>query len=215
MLNEAKVFLTRIALLACIHICLSAEARPWLLLFGSEGCEQCEEIRALWSERGGDAVLVYMSIDKEQNYRFLAQLEKALEIRRPGNAFPVVFAGHKLVNGLDGFYKLAPELDELLGEKQELALFEGIASAVDASQENIISWDAPGEMPEQEGVNATNGSQMPSEAKKKTWAVVFSLGGILFFALFFVVFLRLKRRYAKKIQKKQNFNLQSYKSPLN
>ncbi len=139
-------FLCLLALVLCGAV---AEARPWLLLFGSEGCEECEEIRGIWAERedeGDDsAVLVYVSIDKDANYRFLARVEQALKIARPGTAFPIIFAGHKMAQGVQGFLELAPELDELMNEKQTHPILQPILEAVTSAKETIIAWNVPQE----------------------------------------------------------------------
>ena len=178
--------LVLLALLALVS--MAAEARPWLLLFGSEGCEQCEEIRELWNEREGEAVLVYVSIDKEANYRFLSQIEQALKIERPGNAFPVVFVGGRLATGLDGFYRLAPELEELLAMKQEHPIFREIQAAADAATEKTVSWNVP-EKPSAD--TPVEGAKRPFSKKKVVITLIF-VSGILAIGLFFYAFSRSK-----------------------
>ncbi len=136
-------------LVVVLLILLSAigglEARPWVLLFGSENCDECAALKKHWLQAHAtatDPVLVYINIDKKTNYRFLNRIEDELGIMAPGGAFPVVMAGKTMVNGLAGFKTLEPKLDELVADAIEHPLLEGIKRAVEQSDgEPLLTYD--------------------------------------------------------------------------
>ena len=113
------------------------------MLFGSEGCEECAEIKSIWSQQKGEElpVLVYVSIDKDENYAFLKQVERTLCIRRPGSAFPIILVGEKMVQGVDGFTMVYPQLDELLENLPKQQIFPPIQALADNFQGNFAKWD--------------------------------------------------------------------------
>ena len=93
-----------------------------------------------------------------------------------------------MANGLDGFYKLAPELEELLAVKQENSVFMGIQAAADAATEKILSWDVP----EAPSADASSEKAENAFSKKKVLISLVFLSGILAIGLIFRAFLRSK-----------------------
>ncbi|NMA21027.1 MAG: hypothetical protein GX927_10660, partial [Lentisphaerae bacterium] len=80
------------------------DASPWCILFGSDGCDECQEIKELWgeiSELPGRPRLLYVNIDKQENYQLLTMIERQLEVKRPGNMFPIILFGSKMLSGTD------------------------------------------------------------------------------------------------------------------
>lgn len=118
-------------LLLCVNAwCL---ARPWLMLFGSNDCDECKELKQYWQEeytREDDPTLVFISIDYEANYQFLEQVEEALGIDDKATAFPVIFAGRKTVVGRCGFDEIEEMLPDLLADMPRIDLFQGIEQIV-------------------------------------------------------------------------------------
>ena len=132
-------------ILAALAWAAALSARPYFLLFGSEDCDECASIKELWGQREPSAeapVLVFVSVDRDENYLFLRQVEQRLKIQRPGNAFPVVLAGRRMEAGYDGFLRLAAEFPSLLADAPRAGLFAGPAAAADAAEGLITRWDA-------------------------------------------------------------------------
>ena len=135
-----------------LTLSLAVQARPWLLLFGSEGCEECAEIKSIWSQQNDDdlPVLFYISIDNEENYAFLKRVESALGIRRPGSAFPIVLAGRRFVQGVEGFTQIYPQLHELMEKLPSEAIFQPIQTAADSVNGNFAEWNCNDEVEEKQ-----------------------------------------------------------------
>ena len=136
--------------LLLLALSFAIQARPWILLFGSEGCEECAEIKSIWAQQTGNdlPVLLYVSIDKDENYAFLKQVEHALGIERPGSAFPIILAGKKMVQGVEGFTLIYPQLDELLDDLPKQAIFQPIQAFADSSKGNFAEWNCSTETSE-------------------------------------------------------------------
>ncbi|MBR6372364.1 MAG: hypothetical protein IKS20_04215 [Victivallales bacterium] len=130
------------------------------MLFGSEGCEECAEIKSLWSQQKieDQPVLIYVSIDKDENYAFLKQVEHTLGIRRPGSAFPIILAGKKMVQGVEGFTQIYPQLDELLEKLPSQPMFQPIQAMADSCKGNFAEWNAEAE------IAAPSQAQVPNQA---------------------------------------------------
>lgn len=85
-------------------------SRPWFILFGSEECDECVEIKEMWQEREADGetpLLIFINIDQKDNYAFLKRLERTLQITRPGNAFPILMLGNRFVAGVNGLLEMS------------------------------------------------------------------------------------------------------------
>ncbi|MBO7741790.1 MAG: hypothetical protein J6S21_04475 [Victivallales bacterium] len=146
-------------LLLALAAVFELAARPYLVLFGSAGCESCAEIKSLWREREyqeGCPVLVYVSIDEDENYNYLKRVEQELAIRKSGSAFPLILVGGRMVSGLEGFYGIAPELELLLEEMPEHPVLEPLRRCAEEAQDVYAEWSAAGadaapeEVPSQE-----------------------------------------------------------------
>ena len=130
----------------CLMCLLStAQARPWLLLFGSANCDQCAEVKAQWAEERelteDGPVLVFVNVDNENNYRFLKWLENALKIERPSTTLPVMLAGNRLLESQAEFEEAWPDLDELLKLTPRGTTFQGIQQTADQAEDVIVEWD--------------------------------------------------------------------------
>ncbi|MBQ4481511.1 MAG: hypothetical protein II943_12830 [Victivallales bacterium] len=128
-------------------LCLlaTAQARPWLLLFGSTNCDQCAEVKARWMEEreltDEGAVLVFVNVDNENNYRFLKWLEKALKVERPSITLPVMLAGNRMLESMAEFEEAWPKLDELLKLTPRGTAFQTVQQAADQAEDVIVEWD--------------------------------------------------------------------------
>ncbi len=119
------------------------EARPFFLLFGSESCDDCRAFRQTWEAQATpqDPLLVYLSIDKEENYLFLRQLEEALSPHNPASSFPLLLAGTHFVEGVERFQE---ECQEAWFAEPIPAMLAPLLPAIEAAGElPLLSWNAP------------------------------------------------------------------------
>ena len=134
----------RLALIICL-MSWPLLARPWLALFGSENCDECAQLKTMWSEArtaAADPVIIYICIDKTENYLFLKQVEETLGIERPSTSFPILLLGDRMVAGMDGFLEAAPDLDALLARPLPQKLFEPLHALAKEAKQPVVSWDA-------------------------------------------------------------------------
>ena len=64
-----------------LFLCASLMARPWILLFGTTACDDCAQFKQNWQEEFAepdDPLLIFINVEDEDNYRFLAEIEKTL-----------------------------------------------------------------------------------------------------------------------------------------
>ncbi|MBP1582815.1 MAG: hypothetical protein J6866_02565, partial [Victivallales bacterium] len=123
----------------------SLQARTWFALFGSDDCDECAQIKAIWKSRpqpAKDAVLIYICIDKNENYAFLKKIEKELGIARPSLSFPVILLGQTMTAGLDGFLDEFDNLEQHLSQIPENALLKPLQQLADATVGNMATWNA-------------------------------------------------------------------------
>ena len=124
---------------------MTAQARPWLLLFGSTNCDQCAAVKARWLEERefteDGAVLVFVNVDREDNYRYLKWLEKALKAERPSMSLPVMLAGNRLLTSTAEFDAAWPELDDLLKLTPQGSAVQGIQQTADQAEGLVVEWD--------------------------------------------------------------------------
>lgn len=155
--------------LIALFLCGAAFARPWILLFGTNGCEECAKIKSYWQEeyvREDDPVLVFIDADQPANYEFLDKVETALDIQERSSSFPVLFVGKKLVKGLEGFDDIEEKIPELVKDTPSDPLFAGISAAVDkADGKPIITWRAPSAAKPAAAPSVTAGSTPPAAAR--------------------------------------------------
>jgi len=133
----------RLWLIFC-SVAWSLQARPWLVLFGSENCAECAELKALWTESRTaptDPVIIYICIDKTENYLYLKQVEQVLAIERPGTSFPILLLGDRMVAGLDGFLEVAAELETLLARPLPQEIFSPLQALAKTARRPVVSWD--------------------------------------------------------------------------
>ena len=131
-----------------LTLCLGLEARPWMLLFGTPDCEECAKLKNHWImqyDNPDDPALVFLNVEKYENYRFLNQVEKALDIKEAPASFPVLLIGRQLKSGVQAFYDVMENLSEHLRDvPSDLPLRDMIQAAVDRQPDApMISLDIP------------------------------------------------------------------------
>ena len=125
-------------------VAVSAEARPWIALFGSRDCEDCAALKAAWVRKYNSPdspVMVFINIDMKTNYRFLNAVEDDLETVAKGNTFPVVLMGREMACGREGFDSLEPRMMELVKQAPKGGLFAGIEAVADATEAPIVEYN--------------------------------------------------------------------------
>ncbi len=131
-----------------LTLCLGLEARPWMLLFGTPDCEECAKLKNHWImqyDNPDDPALVFLNVEKYENYRFLNQVEKALDLKEAPASFPVLLLGRQLKSGVQAFYDVMENLSEHLRDvPSDLPLRDMIQAAVDRQPDApMISLDIP------------------------------------------------------------------------
>jgi cytochrome c biogenesis protein CcdA/glutaredoxin len=128
----------------------SLQARTWFALFGSDDCDECAQIKAMWKSRpqpAKDPVLIYICIDKNENYAFLKKIEKELNITRPSLSFPVLLLGQTMIAGLEGFLDEFDNLEQRLGKIPEHPLLQPLQQLANTTDGNMTAWNASRETP--------------------------------------------------------------------
>ena len=123
----------------------ASEASPWYILFGSDGCDECQEIKELWeeiSELPGRPRLLYVNIDRQENYQLLKTIEEQLQVKRPGNTFPIVLFGSEMLNGTDELLEHLQKAGDKLPPAPDIPALKKLEQAVRASEDAVITYDA-------------------------------------------------------------------------
>ncbi|NLE56420.1 MAG: hypothetical protein GX617_15895, partial [Lentisphaerae bacterium] len=106
---------------------VAAEGPGWFILFGSRGCAECDELKAMWRDYGQDKsvpVMVFVDIEQGGNYQLLKRIEQHLAISQPAATFPILLVGDRMVSGVAGFFDIfddVPVLSQQMPELMELA----------------------------------------------------------------------------------------------
>ena len=127
---------------------LAVSARLWMLLFGTPDCEECAGLKNYWAmhyDNPDSPALVFLNVERHENYRFLNQVEKALDIKEPPASFPVLLIGKQLKSGVQAFYDIEENLSEHLKDvPSELPLLDMIQKAIDRQPNtSMITLDIP------------------------------------------------------------------------
>lgn len=119
-------------------------ARPFLVLFGSELCDDCNEFKSAWKEEmleDDSPVLVYVCIDDDNAYAFLKKTETRLGAGEHPALYPVLLAGKRFFYGIDAIrenfeecLELAEKTPEELSEKD----FEVICECASSAKGNYV-----------------------------------------------------------------------------
>jgi len=128
----------------------SLQARTWFALFGSDDCDECAQIKTIWKGRpqpAKDPVLIYICIDKNENYSFLKKIEKELNITRPSLSFPVLLIGQTMTAGLEGFLDEFDNLEQRLDKIPEHLLLQPLQQLANTTDGNMTAWNASPETP--------------------------------------------------------------------
>jgi cytochrome c biogenesis protein CcdA len=121
------------------------DASPWCILFGSDGCDECQEIKELWgeiSELPGRPRLLYVNIDKQENYQLLTMIERQLEVKRPGNMFPIILFGSKMLSGTDELLEHLRAAGDKLPPPPDIPALKKLEQVVRASDAAVVTYDA-------------------------------------------------------------------------
>ncbi len=140
--NTVTALLLALALLALLAPRLAG--RDYLLLFGSDSCEECAAFKDLWSATASsnDPLLVYVSIDTEEGYQFLRNLEEALPPEKPADAFPVFLAGDHWIQGAEALRD--SQWDEWIRSMPTIPMLAPLQQTVaSAEHESLVSWTPP------------------------------------------------------------------------
>ena len=141
--KRPSVFVLPILCCICLRL-LGGAATPWLALFGSDDCESCGSLKARWAESYPGVVLVYVCIDREENYAYLKELEEALGVSGKFNAFPLAAADGRIVGSMEEIDELACELSSgEAGAVWRLPLVAPMQAAADAADGAMVAWNAP------------------------------------------------------------------------
>ena len=121
-----------------------------MLLFGTPDCEECASLKNYWAmhyDNSESPALVFLNVEKNENYRFLNQVEKALDLKEAPASFPVLLIGRQLKSGVQAFYDVEDNLSEHLRDVPSgLPLRDMIQEAVDKQPNaSMISLDIPAE----------------------------------------------------------------------
>ena len=140
-------------LMAVVSICLACAlplcARPYIAIFGSESCDDCNEFKAFWQENAGeeDPALVYVCIDDNKNYAFLKALEAQFPPETQTPVFPVFLAGSHIIYGIEAFRGQSEEclewcLNWTPETKEARALLASLQTAADDANGAFAVWNA-------------------------------------------------------------------------
>ena len=119
-------------------------ARPFLVLFGSESCDDCNALKDAWKEEMTEQdgpVLVYVCIDDDDAYAFLKRCESLLKAGAHPAVFPVLLAGRKFYYGIDAIkenFEDCLELAENAPAELSFTEFDAIRECAEMTTENYV-----------------------------------------------------------------------------
>ncbi|MCQ2397166.1 MAG: hypothetical protein MJ106_05670 [Lentisphaeria bacterium] len=119
-------------------------ARPFLVLFGSESCDDCNALKDAWKEEmteAGSPVLVYVCIDDDDAYSFLKKSESLLKAGAHPAVFPVLLAGRKFYYGIDAIkenFEDCLKLAENAPAELSFTEFDAIRECAEMTTENYV-----------------------------------------------------------------------------
>lgn len=148
-----------------IHVlllCAGLMARPWVLLFGTTACDDCAQFKQNWQEdyaQPDDPLLIFINVEDEDNYRFLAKIEKTLHVTDRGSSFPILLVGRRFLKGTDEFDDVADDLPQLLENQPDDSIFKPLQALADQSKKSLAEYTAP----KDEAVAATPTTNAPTQ----------------------------------------------------
>ncbi|MFA7175132.1 MAG: hypothetical protein WC340_17295, partial [Kiritimatiellia bacterium] len=101
---------------------VAADGPGWFILFGSQGCAECEELKTMWRDYGRDKsvpVMVFVDIEQTGNYQLLKRIEQQLSISQPASTFPILLVGDRMVSGVAGFFDIFDDVPVLSQQMPE------------------------------------------------------------------------------------------------
>ena len=129
-----------------LFLCAGLMARPWILLFGTTACDDCAQFKQNWQEdftEPDDPLLIFINVEDEDNYRFLAEIEKTLHVTDRGSSFPILLVGRRFLKGTDEFDDVVDNLPQLLEKLPDEPLFKPLQALADKSKSSLAEYTAP------------------------------------------------------------------------
>ncbi len=129
-----------------LFLCAGLMARPWILLFGTTACDDCAQFKQNWQEdftEPDDPLLIFINVEDEGNYRFLAEIEKTLHVTDRGSAFPILLVGRRFLKGTDEFDDVVDNLPQLLEKLPDEPLFKPLQTLADKSKSSLAEYTVP------------------------------------------------------------------------
>ena len=157
-----------------LFLCASLMARPWILLFGTTACDDCAQFKQNWQEEFAepdDPLLIFINVEDEDNYRFLAEIEKTLHVTDRGSSFPILLVGRRFLKGTDEFDDVADDLPQLLEKLPDEPLFKPLQALADKSKASLAEYTAPS------AETAAPAPQPPTAAKETCHLLFFEQPG--------------------------------------
>lgn len=130
--------------LACVVTILSltVSARPWVAIFGSKDCGDCNHIKHEWVrdyKMPDGPILVFLPIEHEENYNLLSRLEDIIQPESLGASFPVFLVGTQFIPDIAAFRKLKPDIAKLAATAKVIPANAQIADAADRADAIIVT----------------------------------------------------------------------------
>ena len=157
-----------------LFLCASLMARPWILLFGTTACDDCAQFKQNWQEEFAepdDPLLIFINVEDEDNYRFLAEIEKTLHVTDRGSSFPILLVGRRFLKGTDEFDDVADDLPLLLEKLPDEPLFKPLQALADKSKASLAEYTVPS------AETAAPAPQPPATAKETCHLLFFEQPG--------------------------------------
>ena len=118
-------------------------ARPWILMFGSPDCDECQQFKQSWLEEHAeptDPVLVVVDIERSENYRFLGDVEAFLGVHASSGSFPILLAGKTFFPDIEEFEEREDDLEELLRDLPDAPLFAAVQALADMANTTYVEY---------------------------------------------------------------------------
>ena len=131
-------------ILGLLFLNASLLARPWILMFGSPTCDECQQFKQFWlTEHASptDPVLVVADIERQENYRFLGDVESFLGVHASGGSFPILLVGKTFIPSIEEFEEREDDLEELLHDLPDAPLFASVQTLANATDKPYAEYD--------------------------------------------------------------------------
>ena len=130
-------------ILGLLFLNASLSARPWILMFGSPTCDECVQFKQSWLEMHAsptDPVLIVVDIERQENYRFLGDVEAFLGTRARGASFPILLVGKTFIPNIEEFEDHEDDMEELLRGLPDAPLFTSVQALADTTDKPYVEY---------------------------------------------------------------------------